>query len=215
LTEFIRAHSHDTDIFCFEEVEDVVVSAARTALPQHCVVADQKPHHSGPFRQATFFRNSMIMRSSAPVLPGMMDAGLGLYTEFAVGNKALHLINYHGSSAPREKLDSESRLAASRGLIDFMAPKQGPRVIGGDFNVLPDTRSVRMFEEHGYTNLIVANGVKTTRNRLAWDRYPAADKQDYADYVFTGPEVEVTHFEVIANEVSDHLPMVLDIELTT
>jgi endonuclease/exonuclease/phosphatase family metal-dependent hydrolase len=68
-----------------------------------------------------------------------------------------------------------------------------------------------MFEENGYIDHIKENNIPTTRNRHSWDRYP--NKQYYADYAFTSPEVKVNHFEVIENEASDHLPLVLDIEL--
>jgi endonuclease/exonuclease/phosphatase family metal-dependent hydrolase len=126
--------------------------------------------------------------------------------------KTLHVVNYHGAAFPGDKLDDPLRLAASQGLIDFMATKEGPKVLGGDFNLLPEAQSVRMFEGHGYTDHIKKNAIPTTRNHLVWDRWPG-NKQDYADFVFTSPEVAVNHFEVIENEVSDHLPLVLDIQV--
>jgi hypothetical protein len=67
-----------------------------------------------------------------------------------------------------------------------------------------------MFKNNGYKNLIGDYQIITTRNNLAWSLYP--DKQYFADYVFASPEIKVKSFEVPNNEVSDHLPLILEIE---
>ena len=55
-------------------------------------------------------------------------------------------------------------------------------------------------------NLITTNHIPTTRNAL----FPWPDK--FADYTLVTPDIVVHDFEVVSNEVSDHLPMVLKFE---
>ena len=52
----------------------------------------------------------------------------------------------------------------------------------------------------------------TTRNEIAWQRYPE-NKQLYADYAFVQQSSGVGYdFAVESIDVSDHLPLVLQLE---
>ena len=87
----------------------------------------------------------------------------------------------------------------------------------GDLNLNPDTESIRMIEEAGYRNLIAKHDIKTTRGEMNRKLHPewAGGKygyQEFADYTFVSKKVSVTGFEVPEAEVSDHLPMILEID---
>jgi endonuclease/exonuclease/phosphatase family metal-dependent hydrolase len=144
-------------------------------------------------------------------LDDVPDTGLGIYTQVGDGAGKMHICNLHGIAKPGDKLDTPQRLRQSKALIDFFDSLDGRKIIGGDFNLSPDTDSIRSFEEHGYINLIKEFGIRTTRNRLAWELYPD-NKQYHSDYVLISPDVKVRAFEVPNNEVSDHLPLILDVE---
>jgi len=138
--------------------------------------------------------------------------GLGLYTEIKKGDDSIHICNVHGVAyAADNKLDNPARLEQSRVLIDFFGPLSGQKIIGGDFNILPDTDSIRAFATGGYVDLIKQFNIQATRNRFSWDLHPGS-KQYYSDYVFISPDVKVQNFVVPQNEISDHLPIILDIE---
>ena len=97
-----------------------------------------------------------------------------------------------------------------------MKGKVGLKIIGGDFNLNPDTKSVKIFEEVGYKNLIMDFGIKNTRNEISWKQFqnkPGFVKQYFADYVFVSKDVKVRKFEVPYNEISDHLPQILEFEV--
>ena len=53
-------------------------------------------------------------------------------------------------------------------------------------------------------NLVERYGVTSTRTRF----YPKEEK--FADYIFTSPEIQVNHFEVLKDQVSDHAPLLLE-----
>jgi endonuclease/exonuclease/phosphatase family metal-dependent hydrolase len=163
------------------------------------------------FPQATYLRDDLQLLSWQFVLKKHPGTGLGIYTQIDMRNNMIHLCNLHGTARPGNKLDTAQRINQSRGLIDFFKDKNGMKIIGGDFNLLPETKSAQMFEENGYRNLIKEFRIRTTRNRLAWELYPD-DKQYYSDYVFVSPEVKVKEFSVPENEISDHLALVLGLE---
>lgn len=133
------------------------------------------------------------------------------YIRFHRDSATYTLCNTHGTAWPGSKLDTPERLAQSQKTVDFLAREQGEKILGGDFNLLPDTASIRMIEHAGMRNLIKEFGVSTTRNELAWARYPEAERQCFSDYVFVSSEVRVISFSAPQLAISDHLPLVLEV----
>ncbi len=116
----------------------------------------------------------------------------------------LSVMNFHGLWNGLGKGDSEERIAQSRRILDFLSDRPEPLVLCGDFNLLPDTQSLRMLEAAGLRNLVLEFGVTSTRTSL----YARAEK--FADYVFVSDRVEVRDFRVLPDEVSDHAPLLLE-----
>ncbi len=110
------------------------------------------------------------------------------------------------------KLDSEGRLRQTRQILEWLETQDVPAVVCGDFNLQPETKSVQDFTTAGYQNLIKNYAIATTRNRLAWEKWPD-NKQPFADYTFVSPNLTVTGFSVPDMEVSDHLPMIIDVAI--
>ena len=209
---FIRQQAAATDVFCFQEVYEEMQAFCAELLPDYRVIRGYKKiGEENDFAQATYLRQGLQLLSSQLLLEKHPGTGLGIYTQINMRNAVIHLCNLHGSARPGTKLDTPERIDQSQGLIDFFKEKRGMRIIGGDFNLLPETRSARMFEENGYRSLIKDFRIPTTRNRLAWELYPN-NKQYYSDYVFVSPEVKVREFSVPADEISDHLALVLKVE---
>jgi endonuclease/exonuclease/phosphatase (EEP) superfamily protein YafD len=211
LTEFIQQHRRDTDVFCFQEAHEPMLSLARGLLPDYQEIFFHKPvSDTDDFFQATYVRKGIGITSSGKILENTKNVGLGLWVRIHVAGKDVYVCNFHGLSRPVDKLESPARRLQSQAIVDFFSYKQGLKIIGGDFNALPTTECIRTFEANGYRDMIKDYGITNTRNRLVWERYPDT-KQYFSDYVFVGHEVRVKQFEVIENEVSDHLPMILEI----
>lgn len=121
--------------------------------------------------------------------------------------KKFAVINFHGLWNGQGKGDSDDRISQSQKIIDYLKTLDYEYVLCGDFNLLPDTQSLKMFEEFGLRNLIKEYGITSTRTSL----YKPAVR--YADYVFVSPGVKVNHFEVLPDEVSDHNALMLDFEV--
>ncbi|HYD93015.1 MAG TPA: endonuclease/exonuclease/phosphatase family protein [Candidatus Paceibacterota bacterium] len=115
------------------------------------------------------------------------------------------IINFHGLWNGKGKGDCEERLAQTEKILGFLASLDHPYILCGDFNLLPETESLKRFELAGLRNLIKEFGITSTRTAL----YTKPEK--YADYIFVSPGVTVTGFSVLPDQVSDHAPLLLEI----
>lgn len=129
------------------------------------------------------------------------------------GASNLWVINFHGYYAGKGfgKSDIEERILQSEEISNFVKELSGEIVLGGDFNINPDTQSLKIIESIPLENLISKYNIQTTRTSL----YPKEKKDvwPHADYVFVNDEVNVVDFQVdIDSDVSDHAPMFLKIK---
>lgn len=150
--------------------------------------------------------NIFIFRSYNSREPGedntLMPRNLQ-YIQFKKGKSGYMIANVHGLWNGKEKIDTPERLKQSEIIKNFLNKTKGGKILCGDFNLLPDTQSLKILEE-GMTNLIKSYKIKTTRS----SSYHKPDK--FADYTLVSPNVSVKSFAVPKTEVSDHLPMELE-----
>lgn len=214
LKEYIETQAKDTDIFLFQEASDDMERIRSQELRGWQNVMTSKYEHltGDDLCQATCLREGIKLLASGAFFPHDKDQGLGLWTELLVAGERYIICNIHGAAFPGDKQDTEARIAQSTEILEFLKDKPGKHIIMGDFNLFPDTHSIKMLEEYGYRNLIREYNIDTTRNEMAWKSYPD-NKQLWADYTFVSGNVEVTDFQVPKNEVSDHLPMILEFDL--
>ncbi len=119
------------------------------------------------------------------------------------------VINIHGLWYPGTKVDTSARLEQSKKILEFAGRFQSSKIIVGDFNLFPDTESIKMFDRD-YKNLIQEYIITNTRNEVSWKNND--NIQHFADFAFVSRDVQVVSFEVPYNLVSDHLPMILQIK---
>lgn len=126
------------------------------------------------------------------------------------GGTPLTILSVHGLSLPGDKLDTPDRLAQSQKIKDFLKDVEGQKIICGDFNLMPETQSVKILEKD-MRNLIREFDIPTTRGGLNAQKYPSdSSPQRFADYLFISPDINVIHFEVPNIPISDHLPLILE-----
>jgi len=231
LLAFFEQYKDSVDIFCLQEIwrapyehlEGVDMTQVVTDGLQEIsrVLSDFQvffhPHHQEDYGLATFVRSNRNVYEQG-------DYFVHKYKEYVpIGNVGKHarniqyikigekenpltVINFHGLWNGAGKEDTEERILQSENIIQFLKEQKGRIVFCGDFNLLPETQSLRMMEDFGLHNLVREFGITSTRTSF----YTKPEK--FADYIFTSSNVAVKDFQVLPEEVSDHAALLVEIE---
>lgn len=226
LLRFIHNNRH-VDFFCLQELyfnAHRTISTKERELSLN-IFSDLKkllPDHQAIFKPAVehVYGVGMFIRNDIDILgEGEINIhqrqhypGIGLnhdrnlqWIECNHNNKIFSVLNVHGLWNGKGKKDTPERIIQSQRIRQFMDTINTPKILCGDFNLRPDTESMRLLE-HGMRNLITSNQIKSTRTRFY------TKQEQFADYVLTSPEVKVNQFSVMKDEVSDHAPLLLDFD---
>lgn len=122
--------------------------------------------------------------------------------------KNLRVINYHGIWT-KDKMGNSKTYNACNKILDLASNSNGEVVICGDFNLFPNSSSMRIFDNK-FVSLVDIFGVKTTRSGLY---KTTRTVKNIVDYVFVSKEIKIKNFRVIDTDVSDHLPLELGFDL--
>lgn len=121
--------------------------------------------------------------------------------------KKLRVINYHGIWT-KDKKGNEKTLDACKKILKIAKKFNGNVIICGDFNLFPGTVSIKQFNQD-FISLVDKYNIRTTR--------PSSNElnklRNVVDYIFVDRSINVNSFEVIDNDVSDHLPLILNFDL--
>lgn len=123
-------------------------------------------------------------------------------------SKKLRILNYHGIWT-KEKIGNKETLKACQKINQLAKEVDYPVIITGDFNLFPDTKSMKIFKD--FTSLVDTHNIKTTRpksNELSHLR------RNVIDYILISKGIKINSFEVLDSDISDHLPLVLNFELS-
>jgi len=124
------------------------------------------------------------------------------------GRQPLRIVNYHGIWT-RHKKGNARTLEACKKILEYAQQIKGNVIICGDFNLFPNTPSIKVFEKD-FVSLVNQFNVKSTRpssNELN------GNGRNIVDYIFVDKKIKVNNFNVYDSDVSDHLPLVLDFAL--
>lgn len=224
LLDFINTH-REIDIFCLQEVyhnasdkisdEDRKVSldifaALQALLPDHH--AFFRPTVENCYGIGMLVKNhiEIISEGEISIHENPHYSGRGpahsrnlQWLECRHNNQTYSVLNTHGLWNGMGKTDTPERIAQSRRIRDFLDTLNTPKILCGDFNLRPDTESLKIVAD-GMHDLIQTYNINSTRTSL----YPKEEK--FADYIFTSPEITVNNFAVLADEVSDHAPLLIE-----
>jgi len=118
----------------------------------------------------------------------------------------LTIYNFHGYWSPGKKDSPETLLQTTR-LLDILNKDPNRKILTGDFNLNLDTNAIANLEQ-AMQNPLKDNDFTSTRSSL----YARRDVMPFADYTFVSPEIKVNEFQVLPDEVSDHLALQLRFE---
>ena len=226
LLDFFKTYE-DVDIFCLQEVyhrapEKISKEERFLSLNIFDEIQNLLPNHRGFFRPTvkSVYGVGMFIKKNIEVLAeGDISIhenpaydGVGpehprnlQWVECESHGKLYSILNVHGLWNGMGKTDTPPREAQSLRVKSFLDSLNTPKVLCGDFNLRPDTKSLEIISV-GLKDLIKEYKITSTRTSL----YPKAEK--YADYIFTSPEILIKKFEVLKDEVSDHAALFVDFE---
>ncbi len=225
LYDFIKKNSSKIDIFCFQEMyhgsAKVLVEEKGDVLNLFSNIQNILSEHTGYFRPslpgyglAVFVNKNIKVIEEGDVIIYINKEYKGggnhlrnlQYIKFTEDNKLFSIANIHGLWNGMGKTDTEDRLYQSKKILDFTKNLSHDFILCGDFNLLPDTESIKMIEDSGLRNLIKEFSITSTRTSL----YEKPVK--FADYIFSSKGIKVKDFKVLPDEVSDHSPLYLEFE---
>lgn len=224
LFDFVSSR-RDVDIFCLQEVycKAPSIITNETRYINRDVFSDIQsllPEHQGFFRPIVqgIYGIGMFVKKDIQVLDeggvlihGNKDyPGVGpthsrwmQYAKCSFGGRPFTLFNVHGLWNGKGKTDTPERIAQSRRIKAPVDAAIGPRILCGDFNLKPETESLKLLAE-GMHDHVKSSGVRSTRTSF----YPGSEK--FADYIFSTPDIVAQGFQVLEDEVSDHAPLFLE-----
>lgn len=237
LMRFLENKAKDTDVFCFQEVFNADHESVNKNNPGEYVCGDlfekmseilsdfqglSMHFHNKPLAQslAIFVRRPIQIKEAGDLVVanevpapkelggGVYDARKMQYVKIETKKGIYTVANLHGLWGGGIKTDIPERLAQSRVVKEFFNKTSGPKILCGDFNLLPDTESMKIMEQ-GMKNLIKEYGIKSTRTTL-YRHFNDPEKPNFADYILVSPDIKVKKFEILPDIVSDHSPMFLE-----
>lgn len=243
LIRFTKQHSLNTDIFCFQEMQDTnsnvkqykgirtnLLSEIKSILPQfqiyHFPSAGGFDNNADPvnfdltFGITIFIKNSIKVSKNENYFVNKKSDHKNLqkdfsnlpvplqYINFYFEDKSFSLFNFHGIPFPGNKLDTNERLADTKKVKEIINSKPGAKILVGDFNLLPETQSIKIFESY-LKNLIKEYKIQRTRSKLS-PFFGMKGFQKFADYIFVSRDINIKNFEVPRVDISDHLPLILE-----
>ncbi len=236
LIRFFQKRSQIADIFCLQEIRNSDQSLVDELHPDEYLcgplfskIASVLPGFEGSF--AAFDDNpdrmsiAMFWRKNISVLEEgdfvvykperSVEKGSAVfnqkklqYVKLLFAKQNFLVANVHGLWNNAPKTDTPDRIKQSKIIKDFLDKFADSRILCGDFNLLPDTESMKILEE-GMRNLVKEYGVKSTRTPL-YRNFEDPSEPNFADYILVSPEISVQKFEVLPDIVSDHAPLYLE-----
>lgn len=223
--DFIKKY-RGVDIFCFQEVYEKAEEKLKVHYPEvsYNLFSELKkmlPDYDGYFRPAfhgiygiavfikkdfkIFEEGDIIVHDNSTYteIGGHHSRNLQ-WIKFELDGKKFTVMNVHGLWNGKGKTDTPERISQSKMIKEFVNKSEDPKILCGDFNLNPDTESIKIIEE-GMDNLIKKHSIKSTRTSL----YTKPEK--FADYVFISPDIKVKDFKVLPDEVSDHSALFLEV----
>ena len=224
LQDFFKKYK-DVDIFALQEVYNgatkPVVEDKGDQLSIYTDIQKTLSEHVGYFKPVKQgYGIAMFVKKSIPVLnegdiliyevlnyvTGANHSRNLQYVEVEVNNTKYTVANVHALWNGQGKGDSENRLIQSDIILNFLKGVKTPYILTGDLNLRPDTESLKKFENFGLRNLIKEYGITSTRTTL----YTKPEK--FGDYTFVSDGIKVKNFQILPEEVSDHVAMFMELE---
>lgn len=117
--------------------------------------------------------------------------------------KTINVMNHHGHHVPEHKNGDKETMKQCAMIADAIKSTGDNIVLTGDFNLAPNSESLKQINNL-LINHSIDNNLTTTRNELT-------PKNEVCDYIFTSKDLAVKEFRLLDDVVSDHCALLLEI----
>ena len=231
LLKFIESRKSEVDVFCLQEIfHDAKEKTSGDFDGAHLELFNEikslLPNHNGYFCPtvddyygiATFIKKDKPIKATGDITiydnpdydgKGGSHSRKALWHEIELGDRKLSILNVHGLWNGNGKTDTPERTEQSKRIRNFIDSVKGSQIVCGDFNLLPETESLSILS-YGMQDLVRAYNISSTRTSF----YARAETSgNFADYIFVSPDIKVTDFKVLSDEVSDHAALFVEVDL--
>ena len=121
--------------------------------------------------------------------------------EIDINGNVIQIGNVYGTYT-MDKKDTEKTIEQSEFILKKLKSKNLSTILLGDFNILPDTKSVQILNKE-YQNLNDVFNVSSTRQ----------DKKMVIDYIFIDKNFLAKNLSIDMIDISDHYPLIVELDL--
>jgi len=228
--DFFERHK-DVDIFCLQEVwqgghehaslwgeniDTTLMTSISSVLTEHEVLF--YPHYMDWYGIAIYVKKDIRIIEEGDIF--VFKYRENMFDDDKAKNHARNIqwikidtdkgprtiINFHGLWNGISKEDTKERMIQADNIVKFLKNVSSSHVLCGDFNLMPENKSLKMIEDLGMRNLITEFDIISTRS----SHYKKPER--FADYTLVDKGIQVHDFKVLPDEVSDHLAMYLEFD---
>ena len=227
LLDFVKKHK-DVDVLCLQEVyykaqARITDETRELSLDILSEIHDLLPGFqlffspvvNNVYGLATLFRSNIAVKDQGeveihhnPTYPGIgpTHSRVLQYVTCTLDDQLVTIANIHGLWNGKGKGDSPERIQQSTNIKSFADSINHSLVLCGDFNLTPTSKSFQILSDN-MQNCISRYNITSTRTSYY------TKEERYADYMLLSKELQINEFKVLADEVSDHSPLLLDFQV--
>ena len=211
----------NTQIDCFEELKKLLKNTHKGELT---IMQRYESNPAAYLANATFYKkeftltdiNQLTLHKNPRPFPkvpsGFESVGRNLlHLELTIHDKNISFLNAHLAWAKTPK-EEPHQTKQGKILLNYLKSVPAPFVFTGDFNLDPNQPLIKKLNKFA-KNLTTKNNVMTTLNPNTHRAKMLFPPGVAVDYIFVTPDLTVKHFEIIHEDLSDHLGLVVTIEI--
>lgn len=131
--------------------------------------------------------------------------------KFDINDKEFYAMSCHGAWT-ENPVDTDEKVRQAKMIASYLKSFDKPFILGADMNMPPKTEVVNIISE-SCVNWILKSNIKRTTHPVVHKTVNSIPEGLLVDYIFTSKHLKLKSIEAPDVLVSDHLPLVAELEL--
>lgn len=120
-------------------------------------------------------------------------------------SRTFHALSFHGAWT-KDPVDTPRKLQQARNLAQYLKRLREPFVLGGDLNLPPSSRMIKMLDRAAY-NAVRHSAIARTTHPTIHVTAKTKPQGLIVDFIYISPHFKVLKIDAPLVAVSDHLPV--------